>query len=112
MECQEAFEKFKWMLTSDLFLTHYDFKKEIIVASVASSYGIGACIMHKLKDGYCTRIQDAEKNYSMKEKESLEIAFVLKKFHSFLHARRFTLKTDHKPLVAIFGFKKPTDPYR
>ena len=51
MESQEAFEKIKGMLTSDLFLIHYDAKKEITIANDASSYGIRACITHKLKDG-------------------------------------------------------------
>ena len=37
-ECQKAFDQIKKALTSDLFLTHYDPKLEIIVASDASSY--------------------------------------------------------------------------
>ena len=78
----------KVILTSDLFLTHYDPKKEIIVASDARSHGIGACIMHKLKDGsikpiaYVSKtLLPAEKNYSGIEKESLRIVFALKKFN-------------------------------
>ena len=46
-ECQESFEKIKKTLTLDLSLTHYDPTLDIIVASGASSYGIGACILHK-----------------------------------------------------------------
>ena len=44
-ECQESFEKIKKTLTSDLSLTHYDPTLDIIVASDANSYGIGACIL-------------------------------------------------------------------
>ena len=44
-ECQQSFEKIKKSLTLDLSLTHYNPTLDIIVASDASSYGIGACPM-------------------------------------------------------------------
>ena len=50
-EYQESFEKMKKTLTSDLSLTLYDPSLDIIVECDASSYGIGACILHKLPDG-------------------------------------------------------------
>ena len=49
-EYQTAFDQIKKALTTDLFLMHYDLKLEIIVASDASSYGVGACILHKMPD--------------------------------------------------------------
>ena len=60
-EYQAAFEKIKTTLTSELFLTHFDPKLNIIVASDASSYRIGACILHLMPDGskkknHCTRV--------------------------------------------------------
>ena len=98
------------MLTSDLFLTHYDPKKEIIVASNASSYGIGACIVHKLEDGSIKPIAHTSrtllpvgKYYSVIEKESLGIVFALTKFHRFFHGRTFTSQTDHRLLLTILG---------
>ena len=50
-ECQEAFDKIKELLTSDLFLTHFNPNLELIVACDTCSYGVGACILHKMPDG-------------------------------------------------------------
>ena len=112
-ECQVSFEKIKKTLISDLSLTHYDPTLDIIVASDASSYGISACILHKLPDGsrksvaHASRsLLPAEKQYSQIEKEALGIIFAGTKFHRYLHGRRSILQTDHKPLITIFGSKK------
>ena len=50
-KCQEAFDKIKEALTLDLFFTHFDTNLELIVACDAGSYGVGACILHKMPDG-------------------------------------------------------------
>ena len=50
-ECQRSFKKVKKTLTFDLPLTNYDPTLDIIVASNASPFGFGACILHKLLDG-------------------------------------------------------------
>ena len=98
---------------SDLALTPYDPKKELIVAADASIYGIGSVLLHKFDDGSTKPIVHtsrsllpAEKNCSQIEKEGLSIIYAIKKFLRFIYGRSFTLQTDHKPLLAIFGSKK------
>ena len=40
-QCQHAFEQFKKILSSDLLLTHYNPRLDIIVSADASSIGLG-----------------------------------------------------------------------
>lgn len=111
-ECQLAYEKIKKIITSDKILIHYDPRLEIVLSTDASAYGIGACIKHVVKGeekpiAYASRVlSKAEINYSMIDKEALAIYFGVKKFEQYLMGREFSIKTDHKPLIAIFGSKK------
>lgn len=112
-ECQKSFDKFKEILQSDLLLTHYDPKLDIIVAAYASNHGVGACLLHRMANGsekavyHVSRaLTPAEQNYSQIEKEGLALIFATTKFHRMIFGRKFILQTDHKPLLSIFGSKK------
>lgn len=112
-ECENSFQQFKQVLVSDLMLTHYNPKLQIIVSADASMQGLGAQISHVMPDGtekpvaHASRsLTAAEKNYGQIEKEVLALVFAVKKFHPMVYGRKFLLRTDHRPLLAIFGSRK------
>ena len=93
----------KKLLQDSPLLVHYDLKKSLRLACDVSSCGIGAVISHVMENGEEKPIASAsrtltasEHNYSQVEKEALSIVFWVKKFHSYLYGRRFTLLTDHR----------------
>ncbi|MFH4977117.1 hypothetical protein AB6A40_003826 [Gnathostoma spinigerum] len=109
-DCQRAFERLKNELAGATVLVHYDPKLPLVLATDASSYGVGAVLMHRYADGSekpiahaSKTLTAAEKNYGQIDKEGLAIIYGVKKFHQYLAGRQFELVTDHKPLVAIFN---------
>ena len=94
----------KHIQVSDLSLTHFNPKPDIVVVSDASEYVIGTVILHKFEDGSTKPVARASKTllvYSQIEKESLALMFALKNFHKFVCGRKFVLQTDQCPLLSI-----------
>ena len=108
--CQQAFQELKGQLASTDVLIHYNPDLPLKLDCDASSYGVGAVLSHVFPTdverpiAYASRtLTQSEKGYSQLEKEALSLTFGVKKFHAFLYGRRFTLVTDHKPLMTILG---------
>ncbi|XP_037303504.1 uncharacterized protein K02A2.6 [Manduca sexta] len=119
-ECEQTIKNIKGLLISSRVLAHYSSGLPLILTTDASTVGIGAVISHLVPESggseqtisrerpiaYASRsLNSAERNYSQIEKEALSIVFGIRKFHQYLYGRKFILRTDHKPLVYIFGEK-------
>lgn len=108
--CENAFQECKSMLVKDNVLMPFDPRLEIVVTSDSSHYGVGAVLAHILPDGterpvaFASRtLSKCEVKYGQIEKEALSLIFAVKKFHQFLYGRKFTLISDHKPLIFLLG---------
>ena len=109
-EQDEAFERVKQLLLSSEVLVHFDDRLPVILSCDASPYGLGAVLSHLMPDGserpiaFASKsLTETERKYSQLDKEAMAIVYGVKKYHQYIYGRQFTLKTDHKPLMYIFG---------
>jgi len=111
-ECEKVFRQVKQQLCEAPLLVLFDMKRPIVVHCDASNYGVGAVLSHIMEDGsekpvcYASRtLSSAERNYATVEKEGLALVFAVRKFHQFLFGlgNKFTMITDHKPLLGLFS---------
>ena len=101
---QKAFDYLKQIASCETILQYFNPNTPIVLSVDASSYGIGAVLLQNNKPcAYASRsLTEAQKNYAQIEKELLAIYFGVTKFHQYIFGNRFTVETDHKPLIAIF----------
>ena len=111
--CQQAFTKLKKDVINATNLSHYDESQTLVLATDASSYGVGAVLSQQDADGNETPIAyssktltETQKKYSQIEREALSIIYGVTKFRQYLYGRKFILLTDHEPLVSIFSPQK------
>ena len=110
---EQAFEKIKEQLSTAPVLAHYSPEKPTKVSADASSYGIGGVLLQREGTDwkpvfYASRsLSETEKRYAQVEKESLAVTWCCEKFADYLIGmHRFTIETDHKPLLALLKSKQ------
>lgn len=112
-ECQGAFDTLKRFLTSSPVLGHPNFDLHFIVYTDASETGIGAVLTQQTGPGceevlaYASRtLNNAERNYTTTERESLAVVWALEKWQYYLEPKLFTVVTDHVALTWILTASK------
>lgn len=114
-QCEEAFVFLKNSLCARPILTFFDPTKRHVLATDASKEAIGAILkQEELHDGrivlkpvaYWGRgLNKAEKNYQATELECLALVSAVQKFRHYLQFSKFTVETDHRPLLSVKNFK-------
>lgn len=94
-------------------LQYPDWDKPFILTTDASNVALGAVLSQGTigRDrpiAYASRtLNQAETRYTTTEKELLAIVWATKHFHQCLYGRKFTIITDHRPLVWLMNVKDP-----
>lgn len=107
----------KSLISKDECLKYYNTEAPAFLMVDASQKGLGAALLQPQKlpgGGYNSSIDQlypvafaskaltsAEKNYVNIEREMLAVTFGIKRLHTYLYGRHFTVLSDHKPLEMI-----------
>ncbi|GBM51196.1 Retrovirus-related Pol polyprotein from transposon 17.6 [Araneus ventricosus] len=105
-ECNRAFEELKRKLTNQPVLYAPNYEQEFIIQTDASDLGMGVVMSQRdsKNEGHpilylSKKFSDAERKYSTTERECACIIYAIKKLKYYLDGQKFTIETDHNPLV-------------
>ena len=109
-----SFQTSKKLLISSQLLVHFNPEMELILASNASAYEIGAVLANKMPVGTEKPVGYAPHILTKAEKNHREggtfLQFRIEIFRSYLFGYAFTLVTDHEPLKGLLGESKAISP--
>lgn len=111
-EAQESFDRVKQAIVDSPALSLFNPNHSTILSCDASDYGVGA-VLTQLDDtgtertiAFASRsLSDAERKYSIIEKEALSCVWAAEKWRTWLWGRKFLLRTDHQALTTLLTSK-------
>lgn len=113
-DCNVAFHKLKNSLISPRILKYPDFSKPFIITVDASQNGTGA-ILSQIHDNCDLPVAYASKQFtkgeshkSTIEQELIAIHFAITYFRPYIYGTEFLVKSDHRPLIYLYGLKDPS----
>jgi hypothetical protein len=111
---QEPFQTLKKQLTSTPVPRTADPTQPFILRTDSSAYALGAALLkgeasEERPIEYASRLlTEAEKNYSITEREALAIVWAINKFRGYIEETSAVVITDHQPLRWLMTLKSPT----
>lgn len=111
-EALRSFEEVKHALTHAPVLVHPDFKKHFFIQCDASNVGVGAVLFQIDGDKnerpiafFSQKLNSAQTNYSVTEKECLAAVLAVKRFRPYVELMPFTIITDHASLKWLMSLR-------
>ena len=111
-ECQQAFETLKEKLVEAPVLVRANLDKEFFITTDASNTHVGGVLSQIQDDGsnaaigyFSRKLKSTENRYAATDKEALAVVLACRHFQHYLWNKKFTIITDHQPLVSIFKKK-------
>lgn len=110
-DCENAFSKFKTLLSNPPILIYPDFNKQFILHTDSSDFAVGSVLSQgnipndKPIHYFSKILNSAQTKYSTIEKELLAIILAVQNFNCYLTGREFLIVTDHRPLTFLFNSK-------
>ncbi len=107
-----AFQQVKEELSRPTVLAHYNPEADLKLSADASSYGLGAVLFQRELEFwkpvvYASRsMSETERRYAQIEKEALATTWACEKLADYLLGRKFTIESDHKPLIPLLNSKQ------
>ena len=104
-DAESAFNKLKEALCTAPLLQPPDMSKPFLITTDASGYAIGGILSQgkigsDLPVAYTSRVlRGPELKYDVYEKEALAVIHAVRTFRPYVFGRKFTIITDHQPLI-------------
>ena len=115
VECQQAFETLKQLLTSASVLAYPQVEDPFVLETDASILGLGAILSQQQPDGtshpvvYASRsLNQAERNYEITELETLAVVWAVTHFQVYLYGNRVRIYTDHSAVKVVLLAPNPS----
>jgi hypothetical protein len=102
-----AFRTLKSKLGKSPILHLPELSRQMILRTDASDVATGAVLLQefdgvKFPIAYMSKkLNDAQRNYSVMERECLAVILAIRKFEAYLYGREFIIETDHQPLLCV-----------
>lgn len=113
-ECEKSFQNLKQSLMHPPILQYPQFDKPFIITTDAAKLACGGILSqihngHDLPIAYASRaFTKGEINKSTIEKELSAIHWAIMHFRPYIFGQKFSVRSDHRPLVYLFSMKDPS----